>query len=65
MLLMVLETGKYIKGQPELEIANRIAIAVQGIRFGSVEIIIHEGKVVQIERREKLRFEKRATPETR
>jgi hypothetical protein len=65
MLLMVLETGKYIKGQPELEIANRIALAVQGIRFGSVEIIIHEGKVVQIERREKLRFEKRATPETR
>lgn len=62
---MVLETGKYIKGQPELEIANRIALAVQGIRFGSVEIIIHEGKVVQIERREKLRFEKRVTPETR
>jgi hypothetical protein len=65
MLLMVLETGKYVKGQSELEIASRIALAVQGIRFGSVEIIIHDGKVVQIERREKLRFEKRATPERR
>jgi hypothetical protein len=30
---------------------------MQGIRFGSIEIVIHEGKVVQIERREKLRFD--------
>lgn len=31
--------------------------AVRGTRFGSVEIVIHEGRVVQIERREKVRFE--------
>ena len=31
--------------------------AVQGIRFGSVEIVIHDSKVVQIERKEKMRFE--------
>ncbi|MBM4207774.1 MAG: DUF2292 domain-containing protein [Gammaproteobacteria bacterium] len=27
------------------------------MKFGSVEIIIHDGKVVQIERKEKLCFE--------
>ena len=31
--------------------------AVKGIRFGSVEIIIHDSKVVQIERKEKTRFD--------
>ncbi len=36
---------------------NQIATIVQGIRFGSVEIIIHDGKVVQIERKEKIRFD--------
>jgi hypothetical protein len=33
--------------------------AVKGIRFGSVEITIHDGNVVQIERKEKLRFDKK------
>ncbi len=40
-----------------VEIANQIADILQGIKFGSVEIIIHESKVVQIERKEKLRFD--------
>lgn len=39
------------------EIAEQIALVLQGIRFGSIEIVIHDGKVVQIERREKLRFD--------
>ena len=39
------------------EIASQIADILQEIRFGSIEIIIHEGKVVQIERKEKLRFD--------
>ena len=38
-------------------IADQIAQIVQGIRFGSVEVVIHDGKVVQIERKEKLRFD--------
>lgn len=29
--------------------------ALTGLRFGSVEIVVHEGRVVQIERREKIR----------
>ncbi len=38
-------------------IATQIYDILQEIRFGSIEIIIHEGKVVQIERKEKLRFD--------
>ena len=39
-------------------VRNRILAALDGIRYGAVEIIIHDGKVVQIERRERLRLEK-------
>jgi hypothetical protein len=39
------------------EIAIKISDILQDIRFGSIEIIVHEGKVVQIERKEKLRFD--------
>ncbi len=31
--------------------------AVRGLRYGSVEVVVHDGRVVQIERREKVRFE--------
>jgi hypothetical protein len=31
--------------------------ALCSIRFGTVELVIHEGRVVQLERREKVRFE--------
>jgi hypothetical protein len=33
--------------------------AVRNIRFGSVEITVHDSKVVQIECKEKIRFEPR------
>ena len=39
-------------------VGDRILEALRGIRFGAVEIIIHEGKVVQIERKERVRLEK-------
>jgi hypothetical protein len=35
---------------------NAILQALNGIRFGSVEITIHNSHVVQIERKEKLRL---------
>lgn len=38
-------------------IQQRILDALKGLRFGSVEVVIHDGKVVQIERREKVRIE--------
>jgi hypothetical protein len=58
---MGLETGIFDKEQQVADIADQIVIALRGIRFDSVEIIIHESKVVQIERREKLRFDRRST----
>jgi hypothetical protein len=39
------------------EIANQVADLLQDLKFGSIEIIVHESKVVQIERKEKLRFD--------
>lgn len=41
-----------------IDITEHIINALQGIRFGSVEITIHESRVVQIERKEKMRFDK-------
>ncbi len=49
----------------DLELRERIALALQGIRYGSVEIIIHDSKVVQIERKEKIRLETAASPNIR
>lgn len=37
-------------------IAKKISDALRGLRFGSVEITVHEGRIVQIERREKQRL---------
>jgi hypothetical protein len=54
---MILDTKKQAKTQLTSEIADQIALFLQGIRYGSVEIVIHDGKVVQLERREKLRFD--------
>ncbi|MGJ0491407.1 YezD family protein [Methylobacter sp.] len=46
-----------LKKQRAAEISSRIGQMLEDIRFGSIEIVIHDGKVVQIERREKLRPE--------
>ena len=60
---MISETKKHNKVQLTTDIADQIALVLQGIRFGSVEIIIHDGKVVQIERKEKLRFDTKSAPD--
>lgn len=54
---MALKLGKSYREPQPFEIANQIAEILQETRLGSIEIIIHEGKVVQIERKEKLRFD--------
>ena len=36
-----------------------VAEAAKSIRYGSVEVLIHEGRIVQIETREKIRVEQR------
>jgi hypothetical protein len=37
------------------EALRKIENILETLRFGSIEIVVHEGRVVQIERREKLR----------
>ena len=54
---MTCDAKKLNPVQLNTEVSRQIATVLQGIRFGSVEIVIHDGKVVQIERREKLRFD--------
>lgn len=40
------------------DIEQQILRAIRDVRYGSVEITIHDAKVVQIERKEKIRFER-------
>ncbi len=50
------------KPQPKTEtsvteaVPEKLLAALKNLRFGSVEITVHEGRIVQIERREKLRL---------
>ena len=39
------------------DIEKRILEAIQGIKYGAVEVLIHDSRVVQIERSEKVRFD--------
>lgn len=45
-----------LRGQDETRVQQEILRAVKDVRFGSVEVVIHDSKVVQVERREKIRF---------
>jgi hypothetical protein len=38
------------------ETLRRVIDALRGLRYGAVEITVHDGRVVQIERSEKLRL---------
>ena len=39
------------------QLTHKILSALQEIRYGSVEIIIHDSQIVQIERKEKIRID--------
>lgn len=53
---MVMESNFTRKDVAPLSREQQVIAALKKIRFGSVEIIIHEGEVVQIEAKEKIRF---------
>ncbi|MCB5186694.1 YezD family protein [Methylobacillus caricis] len=38
------------------EVLQEIIRSIDLLRFGSIEITVHDGRVTQIERREKVRF---------
>ena len=44
-----------VAGEATAWVVEEILRAVKSIRFGSVEITIHDSRVVQIERKEKVR----------
>ncbi|MGH7933554.1 MAG: YezD family protein [Candidatus Binataceae bacterium] len=52
------EDPRYGHGYLPPEVLDRISKAIQGVRFGSVEVVIQDGKVIQIERKEKFRIER-------
>jgi hypothetical protein len=39
------------------DVGEAIARALAGLRFGAVEIVVHDGRIAHIERRERLRLE--------
>lgn len=45
-----------LKQDSNKDIALQIASILQDIRFGSVEVVIHDGRVVQIDKRERFRI---------
>jgi hypothetical protein len=37
-------------------LVREIAAALRNLRYGSIELVVHDGKVVQLERHEKVRI---------
>jgi hypothetical protein len=53
---MSLQTSLKINGDVSQDILRAVEELKNGSGFGSVEIMLHEGRVTQIEKREKYRF---------
>ncbi|HXG29010.1 MAG TPA: YezD family protein [Nevskiales bacterium] len=43
--------------EPGTPVLHQILRALHRLRYGAVEIVVHDGRIVQIERREKLRLD--------
>lgn len=54
-------TLRNLEGQDEASILREIQTALHGLKFGSVEITVHNSQVVQIERKEKIRLQQPST----
>jgi hypothetical protein len=53
------------KGTPEAAWERTVRQAVRSLRYGSVEVQVHDGRVVQVETREKVRFADDRRPDDR
>ena len=64
---LITTNGNAVSTSKQREVAQEILRAVeelqQGSGFGSIEIVLHEGRVTQIEKREKFRFNQSAQQE--
>ncbi|GIW43908.1 MAG: hypothetical protein KatS3mg077_1190 [Candidatus Binatia bacterium] len=53
------EPNKLPEGSSDFNDAiQRVCQAIAGLRYGEVRVVVHDGRVVQIERTEKLRLPK-------
>jgi hypothetical protein len=43
-------------------LAAALVAALRGLRFGSIEIVLHDSRVVHVERRERVRLGEAETP---
>ncbi|ROZ84150.1 DUF2292 domain-containing protein [Pseudomonas neustonica] len=50
-------TNKLNAGADDPQVIALITDALRSIQFGALEITLHNGQVVQIERKEKVRFQ--------
>jgi hypothetical protein len=53
------------KDAPETAWERTVRHAVRALRYGSVEVQVHDGRVVQVETREKVRFADDRRPDGR
>ena len=44
------------------DVERHILQSLQHLRFGTLEIVVHDGRVVQVEKSEKLRFDTKGRP---
>jgi hypothetical protein len=52
------ETDATGDGRDLRPVIREIVRALRGVNYGSIEVVIHNSRVVQIERKEKIRFDK-------
>ena len=53
---MVMPQASILDKEWSQDLEQQILRAIKAVRYGSVEIIIHDSQVVQIERKEKIRL---------
>ena len=41
--------------EPERDLLRRLIVTLRGLRYGSVTLIVHEGRLVEIQKTEKMR----------
>lgn len=53
--------SRVLKSEDSKEIAEHIATILKEIRFGSIEIVVHDGRIVQIDKRERFRVDSKTS----
>ncbi len=51
------QSAEHNTDKPKLNLKEAVRSALEGLRYGSVEITVHNARVVQIERKERFRPE--------